>query len=130
MGGTYSERRGLVGCSEKALLVVKIGPLLLTAVVAQLACGQKTSWLSLTHDDWRESMLVDGFKWLMVVAEIEKKSRRKFRSECVSAVYFAGFVIDGEVVMLGISCSPVKLDATYRCCCRWVMCWSLVAEVK
>ena len=49
LGCTYSEWRGLVGGTEQSLLVVEIGPLLLTAVVAQLARGQKTSRLSFTH---------------------------------------------------------------------------------
>lgn len=48
-GCTYSEWRGLVCGTQQSLLVVKICPLLLTAVVAELARGQKTSWLSLSH---------------------------------------------------------------------------------
>lgn len=39
-GDTYSEWRGLEGGPEQPLLVVQIGPLLLTAVVAQLASRQ------------------------------------------------------------------------------------------
>lgn len=48
-GYTYSEWRGLVCGTQQSLLVVEICPLLFTAVVAQLASGQKTSWLSLSH---------------------------------------------------------------------------------
>ena len=44
--GGATERRGLVGGSQKALLEGQIGPALFTAVVAQLARGVETSWLS------------------------------------------------------------------------------------
>lgn len=44
-----TEGRGLVGCTEQALLVVKIGPTVLTAGVRELARGVKTTRLSLTH---------------------------------------------------------------------------------
>ena len=46
--------RGLVGGTEKTLLVVEIGPATLTAGVLE------TSWLSFTHDCCRTGMLVDG----------------------------------------------------------------------
>lgn len=48
MGGT-TERRGLVGGTQEALLVGQVGPALLTAVVAELAGGVQTTGLSLTH---------------------------------------------------------------------------------
>ena len=41
-----SERRGLVGGSKEALLVVQIGPSSLTTMVAELAGGIETSRLS------------------------------------------------------------------------------------
>lgn len=41
-----TEWRGLVCGSEKALLVVKIGPTSLTTMVAELAGSVETSWLS------------------------------------------------------------------------------------
>jgi hypothetical protein len=44
--GRSTEGRGLVGGSEKTLLVVEIGPTSLTAMVAELAGGVETSWLS------------------------------------------------------------------------------------
>ena len=44
-----TERRGLEGGSEKALLVVQVGPLVVTAVVGQLARGVQTTGLSFTH---------------------------------------------------------------------------------
>lgn len=44
--GGSTERRGLEGGSQKTLLEGQIGPALLTAVVAQLARGVETSWLS------------------------------------------------------------------------------------
>jgi hypothetical protein len=44
--GRSTERRGLVGGSEKALLVVEVGPSSLAAMVAELAGGVETSWLS------------------------------------------------------------------------------------
>ena len=45
MGGT-TEWRGLVGGSEEALLEAEIGPALFTTMVAELAGGVETSWLS------------------------------------------------------------------------------------
>ena len=47
--GTYTEGRRLEGCAQQSLLVVEIGPLVLTTGVAELARGQKTSRLSFTH---------------------------------------------------------------------------------
>lgn len=44
--GGSTERRRLEGGSQKALLEGQIGPALLAAVVAQLARGVETSWLS------------------------------------------------------------------------------------
>jgi hypothetical protein len=44
--GRSTEGRGLVGGSEKTLLVVEIGPTSLAAMVAELAGGVETSWLS------------------------------------------------------------------------------------
>jgi hypothetical protein len=44
--GRATERRGLESGSQKTLLEGQIGPALLTAVVAQLAGGVETSWLS------------------------------------------------------------------------------------
>ena len=44
--GRSTEWRGLEGGSQKTLLEGQIGPALLTAVVAQLARGVETSWLS------------------------------------------------------------------------------------
>jgi hypothetical protein len=49
MVGTYTEGRRLEGCAQQSLLVVEIGPLVLTTGVAELARGQKTSRLSLSH---------------------------------------------------------------------------------
>lgn len=48
VGGT-TEGRGLESSTEKALLVVQVGPALLTAVVGELARGIQTTGLSLTH---------------------------------------------------------------------------------
>lgn len=47
--GSTTEGRGLVGGTEQTLLVVKIGPTVLTAGVRELARGVKTTRLSLTH---------------------------------------------------------------------------------
>lgn len=47
--GTYTEGRRLEGCAQQSLLVVEIGPLVLTTGVAELARSQKTSRLSFTH---------------------------------------------------------------------------------
>ena len=44
--GRATERRGLVGGSEEALLVVEIGPSSLATMVAELAGGVETSRLS------------------------------------------------------------------------------------
>jgi hypothetical protein len=56
-----TEGRGLVGGTEKTLLVVEIGPTTLTAGVLELAGGVQTSWLSFTHDCCKKrGMLVDG----------------------------------------------------------------------
>jgi len=55
-----TEGRGLVGGTEKTLLVVEIGPTTLTAGVLELAGGVQTSWLSFTHDCCRRGVLVDG----------------------------------------------------------------------
>jgi hypothetical protein len=44
--GRTTEWRGLVGGSEKALLVVEIGPSSLATMVAELAGGVETSRLS------------------------------------------------------------------------------------
>lgn len=46
---TYTEGRGLEGGAQQSLLVVEVGPSALTAGVAELARGQKTSRLSFTH---------------------------------------------------------------------------------
>jgi len=44
--GRSTEGRRLVGGSEETLLVVEIGPSSLAAMVAELAGGVETSWLS------------------------------------------------------------------------------------
>jgi len=49
VGGT-TKWRGLEGRSEKALLVVEIGPTSLATMVAELPGGVETSRLSFTHD--------------------------------------------------------------------------------
>ena len=49
--GSTTEGRGLVGGTEKALLVVQVGPALLLAVRLELASGVKTTGLSFTHID-------------------------------------------------------------------------------
>ena len=49
MVGTYTEGGRLEGRAQESLLVVKVGPSALTAGVAELARGQKTSRLSLSH---------------------------------------------------------------------------------
>lgn len=48
VGGT-TERRGLEGSSEQTLLVVQVRPLVVAAVVGQLARGVQTTGLSFTH---------------------------------------------------------------------------------
>lgn len=47
--GSTTEGGGLESGTEKALLVVQVGPALLTAVVGELARGVQTTGLSLTH---------------------------------------------------------------------------------
>lgn len=47
--GTYTEGGRLEGRAQQSLLVVEVGPSALTAGVAELARGQKTSRLSFTH---------------------------------------------------------------------------------
>jgi hypothetical protein len=61
MVGTYTEGRRLEGCAQESLLVVEIGPLVLTTGVAELARGQKTSRLSLSHVCCTESLVLEAF---------------------------------------------------------------------
>ena len=58
MVGTYTEGRRLEGCAQQSLLVVEIGPLVLTTGVAELARGQKTSRLSLSHVCCTEALVL------------------------------------------------------------------------
>jgi len=46
---------------------VEIRPLLLTPVVAELARGQKTSWLAFTHDCCATMSVSDGWKGVVAV---------------------------------------------------------------
>lgn len=108
VGGTYSERRGLVGGSECPLLEVKIGPLLLAAVVAQLARGQKTSWLSLTHDDCEEeacqrvSMYIAVRRRRSRVSELEASGARCQTPANASAAADNRIVVSVEREEIGI----------------------------
>ena len=72
--GTYTEGRRLEGCAQQSLLVVEIGPLVLTTGVAKLARGQKTSRLSLTHVCCTGS-LVFGFLEDLVVYVARSRMR-------------------------------------------------------
>jgi len=69
VGGT-SEWRGLVGGTEKSLLVVQVGPLLFFAVQTQLASCVQSSWLSFTHDCY--AVLADVFGRQMAMVRREK----------------------------------------------------------
>lgn len=61
VGGT-TERRGLEGGSEEALLVVKVGPFVVAAAVGELAPGVQATGLSFTHLGglWSKSVNCDG----------------------------------------------------------------------
>jgi hypothetical protein len=58
--GRSTEWRGLVGGSEKTLLEGQIGPTLLATMVAELAGGVETSWLSCGYCEllWCDDILV------------------------------------------------------------------------
>lgn len=60
--GTYTEGRRLEGCAQQSLLVVEIGPLVLTTGVAELARGQKTSRLSLSHVCYVAALVLESLK--------------------------------------------------------------------
>ena len=62
MVGTYTEGRRLEGCAQQSLLVVEIGPLVLTTGVAELARGQKTSRLSLSHVCYVVALVLESLK--------------------------------------------------------------------
>jgi len=61
-----TEGRRLVRGSQKALLVVEIGPTTLTAGVLQLARGIETSWLSFTHDGCNDEGVSEMCVWLLI----------------------------------------------------------------
>ena len=76
--GTYTEGRRLESCAQQSLLVVEIGPLVLTTGVAELARGQKTSRLSLSHVCCTEALVLESLKNSCcggVVARSRVKSR-------------------------------------------------------
>ena len=58
--GTYTEGGRLEGRAQESLLVVKVGPSALTAGVAELARGQKTSRLSFTHVCYSVSLVLES----------------------------------------------------------------------
>lgn len=76
--GTYTEGRRLEGCAQQSLLVVEIGPLVLTTGVAELARGQKTSRLSLSHVCYVVALVLESLKYSWcdgAVARSRVKSR-------------------------------------------------------
>ena len=78
MVGTYTEGRRLEGCAQQSLLVVEIGPLVLTTGVAELARGQKTSRLSLSHVCYVVTLVLESLKYSWcdgAVARSRVKSR-------------------------------------------------------